>query len=191
MDNYKKLIGEKLYLAPVNIENISQYTKWINDLEISLYLTGTSEVYTEDKEKDIFEKMLASDRDVLFAILNNKDELIVNCGLHLIDHKNQKASLGIFIGDKDYWSNGYGTETIKLLFSYGFYFLNLHNINLEVFSFNERAISCYKKCGFTENGRRREAIVVGGKYYDEVYMDILADEIDNEFENLIENFQII
>lgn len=188
---YKKLVSDNLYLAPVNLDDVEKYTKWLNDLEISLYLTGASEVYTEKKELELLEKIMESERDVVFAIFNNNDELIGNCGLHLIDYKNQKATLGIFIGEKDYWNNGYGTESIKLLLSYGFYFLNLHNIELEVFSFNERAINCYKKIGFKEIGRRREAILIGGKYYDEVFMDILSNEIDNAFNNLIENFQIV
>ncbi len=191
MKYYKKLIGERLYLSPVNLDDIEKYAEWLNDLEISLYLTGTSEVYTNDKEREILENLLKSDTDVLFAIINNDDKLIGNLGLHQIDYKNRKATFGIFIGEKDYWNNGFGTEAINLLLNYGFYFLNLHNINLEVYSYNERAINCYKKIGFKEIGRRRESIILGGKFYDEISMDILSNEIKNDFDSMIENFQII
>jgi len=191
MKYYKKISGERLYLSPVNLDDIEKYAEWLNDLEISLYLTGTSEVYTNDKEREILENLLKSDTDILFAIINNDDELIGNLGLHQIDYKNRKATFGIFIGEKDYWNNGYGTEAIKLLLNYGFYFLNLHNINLEVYSYNERAINCYKKIGFKEIGRRRESIILGGKFYDEITMDILSNEIKNDFSNMVENFQII
>jgi RimJ/RimL family protein N-acetyltransferase len=47
---------------------------------------------------------------------------------------------------------------------------------LQVYSFNERAIKSYIKCGFKEFGRRRKSILVGGKEYDEIYMDILSEE---------------
>ncbi|MDM8534890.1 GNAT family protein [Clostridiaceae bacterium HSG29] len=191
MKYYKKLIGERLYLSPVNLDDVEKYAEWLNDLEISLYLTGTSEVYTNNKEREILESLLKSETDILFAIINNDNELIGNIGLHQIDYKNRKATFGIFIGEKDYWNNGYGTEAIKLLLNYGFYFLNLHNINLEVYSYNERAISCYKKIGFKEIGRRRESIILGGKFYDEITMDILSNEIKNDFDNMIENFQIV
>ena len=191
MKYYKKLIGERLYLSPVNLDDIEKYAEWLNDLEISLYLTGNSEVYTNDKEREILENLLKSDTDVLFAIINNDDKLIGNLGLHQIDYKNRKATFGIFIGEKDYWNNGFGTEAINLLLNYGFYFLNLHNINLEVYSYNERAINCYKKIGFKEIGRRRESIILGGKFYDEISMDILSNEIKNDFDSMIENFQII
>ena len=48
-------------------------------------------------------------------------------------------------------------------------------------SFNERAINCYKKVGFKEYGRRRESYFLNGKYYDHIYMDILAREFDGNY----------
>ena len=82
----------------------------------------------------------------------------------------------IDIFDENKRSNGYGTESLRLLLDYGFNYLNLNNIHLGVKAFNERAIACYKKVGFKEYGRRREAYFLNGKYYDDVFMDILARE---------------
>ena len=78
-------------------------------------------------------------------------------------------------------SNGYGTESLRLLLDYGFNYLNLNNIHLGVKAFNERAIACYKKVGFKEYGRRREAYFLNGKYYDHVFMDILAREFKGNY----------
>lgn len=47
---------------------------------------------------------------------------------------------------------------------------------LTFFSFNKRAISCYKKVGFKEIVRRRQCYYLKGEFYDEVYMDILREE---------------
>jgi RimJ/RimL family protein N-acetyltransferase len=59
---------------------------------------------------------------------------------------------------------------------------------LEVFSFNTRALACYRKVGFREIGRWREARLVGGKRYDRVLMDILASELQGTgLERLIED----
>lgn len=63
------------------------------------------------------------------------------------------------IGEEENRNKGYGTETLKLLISYGFDYLNLNNIMLSVYSFNGNAISCYKKVGFKEIGRRRETMI--------------------------------
>lgn len=52
---------------------------------------------------------------------------------------------------------------------------------LTVMSFNERAIKCYKKVGFKEFGRRRQCYFLNGKYYDRIYMDILANEFEGNY----------
>ncbi|MBQ9657541.1 MAG: GNAT family N-acetyltransferase [Clostridia bacterium] len=62
---------------------------------------------------------------------------------------NRTATLGIFIGDKEYLSKGYGTEAIRLLLDYGFNYMNLHNIKLHVTSFKKifqmRRFICLEK----------------------------------------------
>ncbi len=97
------------------------------------------------------------------------------------DFINRTATLGIFIGDKDYRNEGYGTEAIKLILDYGFNYLNLNNIKLDLMSFNERALKCYIKCGFKEYGRRRNCKYINGKYYDSIEMDILANEFNGDY----------
>ena len=42
--------------------------------------------------------------------------------------------------------------------------------------FNKRAIKCYEKVGFKKFGIRRQAYYLKGKFYDEIYMEILRDE---------------
>lgn len=88
------------------------------------------------------------------------------------------------IGDKNYWDQGYGREAIELVLNYGFNILNLNNIMLNVYSFNKRAITCYENIGFKEIGRRREAYILGKRKYDEIHMDILADEFDHDINEL-------
>jgi len=92
-----------------------------------------------------------------------REELIGNIGFVNLDLINKVGELGIFIGNKDYWGKGYGMEAIQLLLDFGFNMLNLHNVYLRVFSFNKPAINCYKKIGFKEVGRIREAKQIAGE----------------------------
>ena len=32
MKYFKKIIGDKCYLSPINLEDAEQYTEWLNDL---------------------------------------------------------------------------------------------------------------------------------------------------------------
>ncbi|MDD4796309.1 MAG: GNAT family protein, partial [Eubacteriales bacterium] len=70
----------------------------------------------------------------------------------------------------------YGSEALTLLVDFGFHYLNLNNIMLKVFSFNQRAVNCYKKVGFKEIGRRRQTYYLKGNYYDEILMDIIRSD---------------
>lgn len=181
MKYFKKLIGEKCYLSPITTDNAEKYTEWLNDLEVSKYLSHSRRQITVAKEREILEELSRKGEQVFGIIDQQTDELIGNCGLFNIDHANQRGELGIFIGDKSYWGKGYGTEACRLLIDYGFNILNLHNIMLEVFSFNTRAIRCYEHLGFKIIGRRRESKIICGKKYDLIYMDLLADEFEKGY----------
>lgn len=68
-----------------------------------------------------------------------------------------------------------------MIIEYGFQYLNLNNIKLDVIEFNQRAIKCYEKCGFKLIGRRRKSEYVNGNYYDRISMDILREEAKTGF----------
>ena len=180
MKYFKKLIGERIYLSPRSIEDAEKFTEWLNDFETTDY-TGRSGILTSlEGEKKYLEENYNT--DATFAIVTNEeDKLIGTVSLERINNINRTATLGIFIGDKDYRSKGYGTEAIRLILDYGFNYMNLHNINLILMEFNERALKCYKKCGFKEYGRRRNCKFINGKYYDSIEMDILEDEFKESF----------
>ena len=52
----------------------------------------------------------------------------------------------------------------------------MHRIELEVFAFNPRAQHVYERCGFTCEGRRRDAHKFDGDYIDALTMSILRSE---------------
>ena len=181
MKYYKKLIGERIYLSPVSVDDAEKYVEWFCDFKTTDGIGKSSSIMTVESEREWLENSLKNN-DFNFAIVDlENDELIGNCGIMNINQINRSAEVGIFIGDENKRSNGYGTESLRLLLDYGFNYLNLNNIHLGVKAFNERAIACYKKVGFKEYGRRREAYFLNGKYYDHVFMDILAREFKGNY----------
>ena len=83
------------------------------------------------------------------------------------------------LGNEKYYGKGYGKEALMLLLDYGFSFLNLRNIVLYVFEYNEIAYNLYKKVGFKEVGRIRKRQELMGKFYDSIVMDILNEEFES------------
>jgi len=177
MTYYKKIVGEICYLSPCSIEDAEAWTKWDNDLEVTIPLGEEAYMlYSLEREKEMMSNMLKKESYV-FDIVDIKEErLIGRCMLFNMDHVNRTAMFGIVIGEKEYWNRGYGKEATSLLLDYGFNLLNLHSIMLGVYSFNNRALRCYRGVGFKEIGRRRQARIFGDQKYDMVFMDILAEE---------------
>jgi len=182
MAYFKKLIGTKCYLSPCSQEEAGKWTEWDNDLEIAIPLGDEAYTpYTLEKMRDILDEV-SKDQSHIFSIVNlETDTAIGRCLLFNIDHLNRQATLGIVIGEKEYWGKGYGQDAIKLLLDYGFNLLNLNSIMLGTFSFNERAQACFRKAGFKEIGRRRQARIIGEKKFDLVLMDMLANEFESPF----------
>ena len=180
MKYFKKLVGERIYLSPRSIEDAEKFTEWMNDFEVTDYTGRSSQIMSLEGEKKFLEDN--NNPEATFSIITlDNNKLIGTVGLERINHVHRTAALGIFIGDKDYLSKGYGTEAIRLLLDYGFNYLNLHRVELHVMSFNERALKCYKKCGFKEIGRLRENRFVNGRYYDTISMDILENEFTESY----------
>ena len=180
MKYFKKLVGERIYLSPRSLEDAEKYAEWMNDFCVTDYTGRSHQIMTLESERKHLEEKI---NDIAtFGIIDSKqDKLIGTVGLHDVNHFKRTATLGIFIGDKQYRGKRYGTETIRLILDYGFNYLNLQNIKLDVIEFNKRAIACYNKCGFKECGRRRKCEFVNGKYYDLISMDILSEEFKESY----------
>ena len=181
MKYFKKLVGERIYLSPMSIEDAEVFTKWLNDFNVTDYISTSARINTLEFEKEWLENTLKKQGPLFSIIKLDNDEMIGNIGLHEINNISRTAKLGIFIGEDENRSKGYGTEALKLLLDYGFNYLNLNNIMLTVYNFNGRAIRAYEKAGFKEFGRRRKSYFLNGKYYDKVYMDVLAEEFTESY----------
>jgi RimJ/RimL family protein N-acetyltransferase len=164
------------------MEDAEQWAQWDNDLEVTLPLGD--EAYTPfplSKSEEVMAGILRR-QDHVFGIVDlETDELIGRGMLFDLDLVNRKAMLGIVIGAKAYWGQGYGQEAVRLLLEYAFSLLNLNSVMLGTFSFNRRAIHCYERVGFKEIGRRRQARIIGDRKYDIVLMDILAEEFESVY----------
>lgn len=95
--------------------------------------------------------------------------------LHGLVLEDRRAALAIGIESPAHLSKGYGAEAIRLALTFAFE-RGLHRVSLRVLASNARAIACYRKCGFIEEGREREAAFVGGKWQDDLIMGLLDRE---------------
>lgn len=171
---FKKLMGKKCYLSPIDVNDAERYTEWLNDQEVVSYLPFNHFALSLNSEKDFLANLV---KDHNYAIVDlETNQLIGNVGVNNYDAVYQSGEIGIFIGDKKFWNRGYGTEAMRLLIAYCFDKLNLHSISLCVHQSNIRALKCYEKIGFKKAGEYRERILANQKYESLVVMDLLLND---------------
>lgn len=175
MKYLQKMVGRRLYLSPIHADDAEIYLKWMNDEAVASHYGQYAWLVSS---KNDLKWLLEPDSDIhrYAIVLLEGDTLIGSISLQNINHLHRNAFIGLFIGEAEYRGKGYGAEAIRLILEYGFKTMNLHNIMLSVHADNIAGISCYKKVGFQEAGRRREWVFKNGKYIDVIYMDLLARE---------------
>jgi RimJ/RimL family protein N-acetyltransferase len=170
------IVGELVALGPMRRDLLPFYQRWINDFG-AIRNMGTPLPLTHEQEVAWFDRSTAASDEVGFTIYEQATwRPIGNTGLHRINHRNRTAEFGIIIGEPESRGKGYGTETARLMLDYAFTALGLHNVMLRVHAFNLAGQRAYQKAGFREYGRRRECVFMGGRWWDEIYMDCLATE---------------
>jgi len=171
------IYGQRVRLRAIERSDIPTFLRWFNDPEVRQYLLMYLPM-SEAQEERWFERQLESP-DHVFGIEARVEDgwkIIGNCGLHRIDWKNRSADLGIVLGEKEFWGQGFGTDATRTLLRFAFHELNLHRVTLLAYDFNPRAIRSYEKAGFRREGTEREALFREGQYHDIHLMAILSHE---------------
>ena len=174
------------------IEDSHTIKDWFEDPLVTKYMVYGQRPQTSASISEWLKNDVKNNNDV-FAIMYNSTTgpPIGLAGLYSISQTARSAELRILIGNKGYWNKGIGTDIISMLLFYAFDRLNLNSVWLGVTDGNEPAIKAYKKCGFVENGRRRDALYRNGRYYDAIWLDIIRLEyMDKYYEEHKESFGV-
>ncbi len=174
------IYGERVRLRAIERDDLQQYYAWVNDPEVTRNL-GLYLPMSNRDEEGWFERVSQGDANERPLAIEMRDggrnwKLIGNCGVFGIEWVNGSAELGIMIGEKSCWDQGYGTEVMMLLLRHCFETLNLHRVFLRVYADHSRGIRAYQKAGFVEEGRMREAVFKHGRYDDVIFMSVLRSE---------------
>lgn len=176
MFSYK---SKKIQLRPLQLSDMERSILWRNDPDIRDMTLSYRFPVTQVMEENWYRKSMAGEdhTKVFFAIENNDDGKHIGfTHLYNIDFISSNAYFGIVIGDKSEHGKGKSKEAIHLILQFAFKQLNLHKINLEVASFNKKAIAVYRSFGFATEGILKEQIFMDGLYYDRISMAIFRDD---------------
>jgi RimJ/RimL family protein N-acetyltransferase len=170
------LNGTGVYLRPLEPADADWSWEVLNNDEEGRRLTGTQVPFTHAQIAAYIDRQASDDSRASFAIVRQEDDqLLGEVVLNEIYPANRRANLRIFVA-QEFTGQGYGTEAIRLILDYGFGMLNLHRVELDVYTINERAIHVYEKVGFRREGVKRQNWYYNHRYYDSIVMSMLEDE---------------
>jgi RimJ/RimL family protein N-acetyltransferase len=174
------VVGERVALGPIRRDLLPLYQRWLNDFGTLRTLFIPPRPMTMEEETVWYERAASDTSAVHFTIYEITSwRPIGNSQWQDIDFRNRTAEMGIFIGDVADRGKGYGTEATRLMLDYAFTALGLHSVMLTSYAFNLAGQRAYEKAGFHMFGRRHECHWMGGRLWDEIYMECLASEFES------------
>lgn len=174
------LIGTKIYLRPIEMDDIPKMCEWVNHPDVTRTLTLFRPMTTIN-EREFVEHVSRSPNDIAtLIVVKAGDRPIGTCGLMRIDWVSRHAGFGIGIGEPAEWGKGYGSEATRLMTDFAFATLNLNRVWLEVHADHPVARRAYEKAGFRVEGTQRQGAFKDGRYVDMLRMSVLREEWDAE-----------
>lgn len=161
------LKGQNVYLRLLEKKDVWILYKICNEEKVRRYNTIPNDMQNNNKGTNLRKPL---------SIINEKNALVGFITYKESNYCNKIYSIGITIGSK-YWGRKYGQDAIKTLLKYLFGELNAVRVELEVIKYNLRAINCYKKCGFVEEGIRKNKAYIEGEYIDTLIMGIIREDV--------------
>jgi len=168
--------GERIRLWCLEKFDVSKNYHWGNDPEL-IQLTGMNPLPKSMTDMERwYENVHTNPNLKLFTIKTFDGEYIGNIELNSIDWRGGGGELGIVIGERDYWHQGYGSEATHMMLGFAFGELRLHRIETRVLSHNQRAQHTFERCGFVKEGLLRQAHFAGNAHQDIVVYSMLSHE---------------
>ena len=176
------IYGKKVVLRAIELSDCEMIRGMFNDAQMEDLVVGWAFPISQFAQEKWLETHYADQNSFRFIIETKEDGPVGIATLVDIDWKNRRAEHGIKLSSKECRTKGIGTDAVMALMRYAFDELGLHRLDGSWFSNNAASIGLYKKCGWSEEGVRREYVYKRGEFRDLTVVGIL----DKDYYALIE-----
>jgi RimJ/RimL family protein N-acetyltransferase len=181
--------GKFIRLSPIDHENDAEIeSRWTHDPEY-LRLLGPAPARPLSpahvrKKYDAIEKEVEEDKNLFYFAVRTlaqedgqgSDRLVGFARLYWIEWNNGSGNLELGIGNREDRNRGFGCDALNLLLRFAFAELNLFRLTAVIPEYNAPALHLFRKFGFVDEIRRREAIYRDGRRWDLLNLGLLREE---------------
>ncbi len=159
------------------------YGAWLRDPEVMKFILASPEVVNTQYLLDFISQNNNSPEAALFGIFDTGANVhIGNIRLVDVDNRFSRASLGIIIGNRDFWGRGFAAESITALTEYAHSKLGLKRIFAGCHSDNPGSIGAFLKAGYRRSEDISKHIMeedgwADGMVFDHVMMTHIVEQI--------------
>ncbi len=168
-----KVVGKQVYLRPITMEDTDLVIKWRNDENVVRNFIYRKPISREE-HINWMEQKVAVGKVIQFIICDiQTDKPMGVVYIQNIEEEHSKAEEGIFLGEKEAFGRGIGTEAAKLMIQYAFEVLGLHKLTARVLAYNMASRKMHESAGYKQEAYFEQELYLDGKYEDLVFYGIL------------------
>ncbi len=165
--------SDRLMLETLRVENMSSdYIDWLQDPAILQYLEiRHAPSQTRESIVKYVQDMFGSENNLMMGIFLKADKKhIGNIKLGPVNWKYRRADIGIIIGDKESWGQGYATEAINSLCQIAFDVIGLNRVQAGAYANNEASLKAFLKADFRQEGVLKNYWILNEKPEDQILL---------------------
>lgn len=171
------LRSRRLLLRTLAADDATErYLGWMRDPETTRYLEARLVEHSVRSLREYIESCAASPAELLLGICISDGTHIGNIKLGPIDSYHRRAAVGLLIGEREQWGNGYATEAIVAVSAHAFGAMGLEKLYAGCYASNVGSARAFLNAGWGEEGRSKADWRLDGGREDNIALGItLAD----------------
>lgn len=168
--------GKFVTLRAIERSDMEFMKEMMNDDYIEDKVVGWSFPISSLQQERWYENSIGNSTQQRYIVETPEDGPVGLATLINIDWKNRHAEHGIKLAHRDFRGKGIGTDTVMAIMRYAFDELQMVRLEGAWFAENTASKGLYEKCGWREEGCKRNYIFKKGKFRDLYVTGILAEE---------------
>lgn len=170
------ILGEKVFLRAIEREDLGRLHRWSNDPDVQRSLGGWHFPLSIAAIERWSESFRHDDVDQRFVIDVHGVGPVGLVTLTKINWKDRNAFHGILIGEATQRRKGYAVDAVRAVMRYAFAELGLERLDTTIVEFNSASLRLHtERCGWTEEGRKLNAVYRGGKFCSLVILGVTRE----------------